>query len=377
MTLLRRHRGRRLRARAFAGALLALGLLSLALASNGPGAGARPLATSRPATASATVGCQSQFGSFSVGKWPPACWRPYGPRSPFNRPIPASPRLSGESGAIVSYIGSQGWAFPHQGANFSMTAFGSRPVYWSNASDPLVTVVCRPEHFTCRRMSLHIPAGARPQEESDGHLAVIDQALHREFDLWRAGTPSNGTILAGSAGSIPIGPNGGMGRGGDAEAADLGLAGGLIRAPELAAGRIEHALAITAECVQPHDVWPAPSTGRGDAVCDGGRSGPHLGSLLQLNMSDPQIAATRAPAWQQAIMRAMSHYGMYVVDTNGAGNTELALIKEDDTSFTSFGYEGQTSAFVHSLGGHGHLTGVPIDASRLRVIAPCVPRGTC
>ena len=165
--------------------------------------------------------------------------------------------------------------------------------------------------------------------------------------------------------------------GGDAEAADLGLAGGLIRAPELAAGRIEHALAITAECVQPDDVWPAPSTGHGDAVCDGGHVGPHLGTLLQLNMTDAEIAATHAPAWQQAVMKAMSHYGMYVVDTNGAGNPELALIKEDDTSFESFGYEGQTSAFVHSLGGTEHLAGVPISVSRLRVIAPCVPRGTC
>ena len=31
-----------------------------------------------------SVGCPQEFGSFSTGHWPPACWRPYGAGSPFN-----------------------------------------------------------------------------------------------------------------------------------------------------------------------------------------------------------------------------------------------------------------------------------------------------
>jgi hypothetical protein len=374
--ILTRPRGQAAGRRMLAGALASLALLvvGLWLASAGGGAGASPAGHS---AATSAVGCPAQFGSFSAGLWPPACWRPYGARSPFNRPIPPSPRLAPESRAIVGYIGSHRWSFPTDGGGFSLPAQGSRPVYWSKSSDPVVTVVCRPEHFTCKRMRLHMPAGAQPQEESDAHMTVIDQALGREFDLWKGGRPDHGRILAAAASGIPIGPGIGTGLGGQAEAADLGLAGGLIRAPELAAGRIEHALAMTVECVQRRDVWPAPSNGRGDAVCDGRGAGPHLGSLLQLKMSDAEIAASHAPAWQQAIMRAMAHYGLYVVDTNGAGNTELSLIKEDDLSFTSFGYEGQMSAFVDSQRGSGHLVGAPLDVSRLRVIDPCVPRGTC
>jgi hypothetical protein len=60
-----------------------------------------------------------------------------------------------------------------------------------------------------------------------------------------------------------------------------------------------------------------------------------------------------------------------------AGNDELSLIKEDDRSFTSFGAQPRMLSLVRSLGGRDDLVGVPIDVSKLRVIALCVPRRTC
>jgi hypothetical protein len=364
LTPISRHRpgGRALLALAVAGGLAALGLLAL---------------TTGFAATARSADCSREFGSFGVGKWPGACWRPYGPSSPFNRPIPAAPRLAPESKAIVDYMASNQWSFPGDHGRFALNPGGSRPVFWSNSSDPLVTVICRHFRSSCRTgMRLHIPAGAEPQGESDGHMTVVDQSLHREFDFWQASPPQHSQIVTSAASSIPIGPASGTGLGGAGEAAYLGLMGGLIRAPELAAGNINHALVMAVQCVQPRDVWPAPATGRGDLLCGAG-AGPHLGSLIQLAMSDGEIAASHAPAWQRAIMRAMSHYGIYVVDTNGPGNTELSLLKEDDESFTSFGYPGQMSTFVRSLSPAERLAGVPIDVSKLRVIAPCVPRGSC
>jgi hypothetical protein len=205
-------------------------------------------------------------------------------------------------------------------------------------------------------------------------MTVVDQVSAREYDFWRASTPRLGVMTASAASSIPLGGGAGTGLGGGAEAAHLGLLGGLIRAPELASGRIEHALSITANCVQSHDVWPSPASGRGDAVCPSGGAGPHLGSHLQLDMSAREIAATRAPLWQRAIMTAMARYGMYVVDTNGPNNLEMSLLAEDDQSFTSFGYVGLMDRFVASAGGSSRLVGVPIDVSRLRVLAPCGPQ---
>lgn len=323
--------------------------------------------------------CAHLFGSFSVGHWPPACWRPYGPRSPFNVPIPRNPRLAPDSQAIAAYMRSRDWSFEADGSgNFILDNGGSRPVYWSQSSDPLVKVICHESSSCPHDLQIHIPQGAQPENQWDGHMTVVDQARGVEWDFWRASAPKDGEMTVSAARGIPIGVESGTGLGGAAEAADLGLLGGLIRAPELAAGRIEHALAITAECVQSHDVWPSPAWGRGDLVCPANGAGPHFGSLLQLNMSEAEIAATRAPAWQQTIMLAMARYGIYVVDTNGSlGDREMSLLVEDDQSFTSFGYPGQMSSFIESRTRANQLVGVPIDTARLRVIAPCVPRRTC
>jgi hypothetical protein len=208
-------------------------------------------------------------------------------------------------------------------------------------------------------------------------MTIIDQSLHREFDFWRASRPENGEMTVSAGSSIPIGAAVGTGLGGAGEAASLGLAAGLLRGSELMSGHIDHALATTAPCVQPRDVWPSPANGRGDLTCAGGGSGPHLGSLLQLNMSHAEIAATHAPVWQRAVMTAMARYGIYVVDTDSPGDTTLSLIKEDDLSFTSFGYPGRLNAFIRSTGASGEVDGVPIPVSRLRVLAPCVPRRSC
>jgi len=319
--------------------------------------------------------CPEQFGSFSVGHWPPACWRPYGPRSPFNTPIPADPRLAADSRRIVAFILAHRWSFEGSGGRPTIDAGGSRPVYWAQPSDPLVRVRCREEHSCQHVRSVRFPRRARAETESDGHLTIVEQATAREYDFWQAGVPSRGVLRTSAASVIPIGANAGTGLEGDAEAAHLGLLGGLVRAPELVAGRIEHALAMVAPCVQARDVYPAPAWGRGDAICGAGGAGPHFGSLLQLNMSEAEISATGAPRWQRAIMTAMARYGAYVVDTGGASTGTLDLLKEEDQSFTSFGYAPQMQQFVASLG--SGTVGVPIDFSKLRVISPCVPRHAC
>jgi hypothetical protein len=331
--------------------------------------------TSASAIAAAGTSCTPAWGTFRAGNWPSACWRPYGPSSPFNVPIPASPRIYGESASIIRYMTGHGWRFEHDEAgDFTWDAGGSRPVYWSTSSDPIITVTCRTGCI--QGMRLHIPAQATPEAGSDAHMTVVDQERGREYDFWQATKPSNGQMTVSAGKSIPIGNETGTGLGGDAEAADLGLLGGIIRAPELAAGKIEHALVTTVKCVQEADVWPSPATGKGDAICPNAGLGPRFASLLQLHMSEAEIAATNAPAWQQTIMRAMAHYGVYVVDTQNSSS--MFVLAEDDLSFTSFGYPGEMSEFVRAQGStSGLLVGVPIETKKLRVIDPCVPQGTC
>jgi hypothetical protein len=362
-----------------AGRALAFRVCVVVLAvSSGAAGGATLASNSVPRSRFDKRDCAHQFGSFSVGHWPPACWRAYGTRSPFNTPIPSNPRLAADSTAIVDYMRSHRWSFEgDEAGNFIVDGGGNRPVYWSQKSDPLVRVTCRGS-YPCRHgMQLRIPSGAQPQRGSDAHMTVVDQAKGLEHDFWQASKPEHGELTVSAAKSIPIGAGSGTGLGGGAEAAQLGLLGGLIRARELAAGKIEHALTTTVECVQYRDVWPSPAGGHGDTVCAKSGTGPHFASLVQLDMSDAQIAATRAPRWQQAIMKAMAHYGIYVVDTNGPGERDMSLLTEDDKSFTSFGYPAELGSFVKRTGGGTRIVGVPIDVSRLRVIAPCVARHTC
>jgi hypothetical protein len=325
-----------------------------------------------------TTACLPEFGSFGIGNWPPYCWHPYGPRSPFNFRIPANPRLSTQSTTIVDYIRGHHWLFDNDGSgNFVIGSDGSRPVYWSHSSDPLVKVICVGEHSCQPDMLLRIPKGAQPGSGSDAHMTVVDQTKGLEYDFWQASTPEHGQMTVSAGNSIPIGSGTGTGLGGYADASYLGLLGGMIRAPELVAGKIEHALTTTVQCARYRDVWPAPATGHSDRVCPYAGPGPHFANLLQLNMSDAAIAATGAPFWQQAVMKAMAHYGIYVTDTNGPNNTTMSLFKEGDQSFTSFGYAGKLRSFVKWAGGTTRVVGVPIPVSKLRVIAPCVPKGTC
>ncbi len=334
-----------------------------------------------PAALSDTSGtsCTPEFGQFSTGHWPPACWRPYGPSSPFNVPIPENPPLASDSAKIIKYMKRHHWSLQTDGTgSFAWDAEGARPVYWPSSNDPLVTVNCRAGHEHICEAGIHvrIPAGAQPEASSDGHVIVVEQTSGREYDFWQATTPENGQMTVSAGNSIPIGNDSGTGLGGDASASHLGLLGGAIRAAELAAGKIEHALATTVQCARDESVWPA--TGDGDLLCRHGRRGPHIGNLLQLNMSEAEIAATGAPAWQRTIMTAMARYGIYVVDTNGPGNREMSLEMEDDLSFTSFGYPPEMAEFIKSQGGSdGMLVGVPVEISKLRVINPCVPQGTC
>jgi hypothetical protein len=268
-------------------------------------------------------------------------------------------------------------------------------VYWSRPSNPVVTVRCT-DHWgphTCQGangqvidgIKIQIPAGAEPENAWDHHMIVIDQADDIEYDFERAFWTGPNQLTVWSGSEIRISADGGTGLGGGADAGDFGLLAGIILPSELTQGSINHAMSISVPCTAGY-VWP--STGPWGLAC--GRIGQraagalHMGSLLQLNMSDAEIAATGAPAWQQTIMRAMAHYGMYVNDTNGGGGSQtLELEKQSDESFTSVGQAPQMRNAIRSLGGKSWsggvwgIDGVPIDISKLRVIDPCVARGTC
>jgi hypothetical protein len=355
------------------------------------------LSSAGPASAASSV-CARAFGSFSSSNFPSSCWRPYSSSSPFNRALPASPALAPNSASIIANLTSNGDNFEGSSGQFAFTSDDGRDgVYYARPSDPTVTIHCTYEWGpgTCTGadkinvdgQQIHIPAGAMPQDNgSDAHMTVVDQTSQTEYDFEHATWSADHTTLnIWSGAEIPAGPDLGTGLGGGGTAADTATLAGLITEPELASGAINHALAINLPCTT-GAVYPAQGANGLSCTQEQGQTNPGsaapLGTLLQLNMTDAQIANSGAPAWQQTIMTAMAHYGMYVNDTDGIGNIELEA--ESDISYTSLGSQPLMTNFIKAKGGSYYaplkrwiLSGHFIPANKLRVISPCFAKDTC
>lgn len=319
------------------------------------------------------------FGTFSLSSMPGSCWRPYSATSPFNTPIPATAPADPRSAAIVSRIMGFGSADHLTAGTADTTSDWSHPTYYSQSTDPVFTLHCTEPWGTCATegMQIRIPDAARPAGGSDAHLTVVDQAGGWEYDMWTVTSKPKG------GGRLDFGWGGrtridGDGRNAGATAAHFGLLAGIIRAQEMAAGQINHALFMVINCSSGTYVYPALGSGR---ACSSTSDAPPMGSRLQLNMSATEIDALAVPAWKKTILKAMATYGMYFGDTGGGA---WGIRGESGSTYTSFGKEDQMVTFARD-------NGVPtyngtyifnirdgVDwASKLRLIAPCTTQGTC
>jgi hypothetical protein len=325
--------------------------------------------------------CRPAFGTFEAGRWPSACWRPYSSRSPFNRLIPSKPRLLPDSAAVVRRM--TGWGDPYiVPAGLADTSRDwNHPTYYSRPGDPVFKLNCtRWCHQGIDGDRIHIPDRARPAAGGDGHMTVVDQDGKWEYSFWQVTSKSKGggtmTFEEGGRGRVN-----GSGLGYGPTAAQFGTLAGIVRGPELLAGRINHALFLTVDCSNGRAVYPAGNNP--GAACSETDSAPPMGARLQLAMSDAQIDSLSMPAWKTAILRALARYGAYVGDTGGSP-WDIAV--ESGSTYTSFGVEDplvklgrRGGADIDADGGVYHLNiGRGVDWGRyLRVVDPCVTRRSC
>jgi hypothetical protein len=325
----------------------------------------------------------------------PACWHPFSASSPFNAELPANPALAPDSAAVQAHMATYGWSLNDSGASrFTLSGDGSRPVYFASPSDPVVIVHCTEEDGpgTCRGTNgvevdgaqINLPAGAAASSNWDGHMTVIEAATGAEYDFWHASV-SGSTLTAGAGSETSLS---GDGTGSQGDAAYFALTAGLLRPSELASGHIDHALVITVPCTDATGAsvgytYPA-RFGWGESCDRFGESdttAPMLGQRFQLAMTDAQIAASGAPAWEQTIMTALAHYGAYIEDTDGTSDhyEGMDIITQDPASWTSLGQPNQWAGVISQLGGsNGALTSsVPIPVSRLQLVSTCITQGTC
>jgi hypothetical protein len=336
------------------------------------------------------VGTSALWATFGPGSWPCGSWRPYGDASPYDQrlPDPSVTPLDPNSASIVRYLNGA-----YGSSGFSDVAVSnvpsedepsnwSHPVYWAHVGDPLYVIndtefQCWSPNgeSSCPRTVL-VPDGAQHALGSDGHLAVI-QPDGTEDDFWQvqnANPISGGGVLTVHAyGALPIDGNGCCG---GATAALQGLYAGMIRPQELAAGTIDHALAMVVKCSSGTYVYPAMG---GGARCSDASNAPAMGQRFQLKMTDSQVDAMPVAQYQKVILKAMIHYGLYVTDTGGS---PWDLSFEPALDYTSFGY---SNPFVTYAQQAGLTTGASytftfnndVDWSNLQVVNVCYSQDTC
>ncbi len=297
---------------------------------------------------------------FGVDHWPPASWRPYARTSPFNQPIPPGTRplkASPELAAQALRFGPPS----RLAAGVSQTQYDwGHPTYYASTADPVFTLRATAPfgRNPIGGMRIHVPDAALPAGGGDAHMAIVTPDGW-EYDLWQVqDKPSGGGTLTFAWGErLRIDGSGTRGGG---TASRFGNLAGMIRAQELSAGRIDHALFVVLRCTgdgtgygaaahrRSRDdsayVYPAVS---GGAECPPGTLAPPMGARLRLAMSDAQIDALDVPRWKAAILRALARYGGYVGDTGGDG---IGFMFESSTMYTSFGRPDPLAVFAAQAG---------------------------
>ncbi|HEY2858531.1 MAG TPA: hypothetical protein VGJ21_08950 [Terracidiphilus sp.] len=252
--------------------------------------------------------------------------------SPFHTTV-ASLKGSGATvlpqSAMIS-LWNQGVA--NQGLSTTSYMF---PVNVSTASDPVKTFLCGNQYAVCvaNGMQIHIPAGAVPEPQSDGHIGILDTTLKMEVDGWACATTDT-QISCAWGGKWPFGGNGieNAGEG----SVKAGYASGLfeITAQELMDGEIDHALGINTQCLNNPTVYPADQNADGTDQSCGGTGAPSYGDLVHLTWTPGQIASSPYSPECKVVLTALATYGAYTFDT---GNGGLALLTQHQLSYTSIG----------------------------------------
>jgi hypothetical protein len=160
-----------------------------------------------------------------------------------------------------------------------------------------------------------IPAGAQieggPSSSGDRHVILYDQAGCRAYELYAAYPNGDGTWRAGSGAVFDLRGNGLRARGAtSADAAGLSILAGLVRWDEVAAGRIDHAIRVTAPKTRNSFVWPA----RHAASSSSSAALPPMGQRFRLKSI---VDTSKLPAQARIVAEAMKRYGVILAD-NGS-----------------------------------------------------------
>jgi hypothetical protein len=258
---------------------------------------------------------------------PSAVWRPFNASSPWNTPIGANPALEADSAALINaFIRSTPFG-DHLDVNIARFSI---PLYQASANTPQQTVAVGlgGEGWGAGGLGasgpMPIPAGATPDESSDAHMAVITADRTKEYGcfnmnfnrtragVWYADLCATSDLTGSGVRPFATVANPWWAAHG-ARACGYPLVAGLIRADEIRAGRIDHALVVAYPGLR-RNRFMSPASTNSDIGAD---YGIPCGGRIQF---DPGIDVTKLGLSPSGvtIMRALQQYGAYVGDYSGA-----------------------------------------------------------
>jgi hypothetical protein len=304
----------------------------------------------------------------------PGCWRPYAQASPFNQPLPAQPVLArGTERLIGGLVGDPLTVDRPDHVVAADDGSQGEPAYFSGRADRDRRVHCTEDWGRCEieGARVNVPDDVVPEAGTDRHMAVIETHTGIEFDFWGFHGMDDRTVSIRWGGAERV--HTGLGNTSAATASSFAGLAGRLRAHELAARDIRHALNVVVRCTNGRAVYPAEH-GHGGTACTKGTVALPMGARLQLQVSDAQLEAI--PPTRGAIYRAMRDYGMFVGDTGSGG---LFSIEVD--SGTRLLELAVAEGWPRTFDDDGHflaLDGDGIDwRAQLRVVHPCVTEGSC
>ncbi len=330
----------------------------------------------------------SSYGGFGPGNWPGSTWRPFAATAAWNKPIPANPALLTSSAGYTSAQMAQ-WLSGRGPVDKILVNTGgswdySHPTYYAKTTDPLVTLrdtkyVGPNNNVTKIRMPAAAHARSSAAAGGDGHISIV-QPDGKVCGAWQYAGVTAG-IASGSAWGCSHVATGDGGDNFTTTAAWFDNLAGMIRAQEMAAGEINHALFAITNCTWGNAVAPARA-GTTAVKCGSAQAAPPMGARIQL---DPSYQLPSGlPAWKYPILRALQKYGAIIGDTGAYSRSiSFGLMMESGQHYVASGEADQVGAFAEAARTQGHVAkgtnGTPywamdistgIDWTRLRIVAP-------
>jgi hypothetical protein len=290
---------------------------------------------------------------------------PFAPDSVWDAQLADDAALVPDSAGLVGELRRQ--AGLSGGTWINSTSF-SVPVYTVGPNQPTVRVTADTPYPPLQDAwaAVPIPAGAHPAPGSDAHMVVYQPSSDTLWEFWAMYQGSGGWHASWGGKMEHVSSNPGYFDGTwGGTATSLALLGGLIRPDELAAGHIDHALAVAIpEAKQNSVVWPAQ---RGDGVATGAHAIPE-GTRFRIDPDFDLDSISLAPA-ARVIAEAIQRYGMIVRDQAGA----VVLYAEDPQTMSNDPWPGLFNEWPNNLLNSlpwAHMEVVTPDRSAFRVTAP-------